>query len=160
MRTFSPEFKEQLVKKLLMADGPSVAALSAESGVGRSTLQRWRQQYRRHGGVASGGRLPAAGNKHRLQAVIATAAMNEAERSAWCRERGLYVRELDAWRQAFETADLSGGGDCRAELVRERNSRHALERELLRKERALAEAAALLTLSKKARAIWGVPGEG
>ncbi|WP_252606605.1 hypothetical protein [Alcaligenes faecalis] len=43
----------------------------------------------------------------------------------------------------------------KTQLVAERKKSRKLEKELLRKERALGEAAALLTLSKKAQAIWG-----
>jgi hypothetical protein len=35
----------------------------------------------------------------RLQAVIITAAMDEATRSGWCREQGLYPAELEAWKR-------------------------------------------------------------
>lgn len=156
---YTPQFKEQLVKKLLLAGGPSVAELSEQTGVGKSTLWSWLRRWRKHGEFVPGGQLPAGGNKDKLQAIIATAAMNEAERSAWCREHGLYAAQLDAWRQAFETVDLSTGAAGRAELALERGKRRAAERELLRKERALAEAAALLTLSKKAQAIWGTDAE-
>jgi len=66
--------------------------------------------------------------------------------AAYCRERGLYPEQIAAWRLACEQARLSRGDRKR---VRE------LERELTRKEKALAETAALLTLRKKAAAIWG-----
>ena len=151
-RTYSTELKEQLLGKLLMEGGPSVAQLSAETGIGKSTLWAWLRQYRRSAGLASG-------NKDKLAAIIATAAMNEAERAAWCREHGLYVSQLDTWRQAFEVAELTGGANLRTQLQRERRRSSALHKELQRKERALAEAAALLTLSKKAQAIWGTDAD-
>jgi hypothetical protein len=84
--------------------------------------------------------------------------MNESERAEYCRKRGLYPEQLAAWRRACEQAN---------DWAEQRNQEHAkadrdqrrkmrdLERELQRKEKALAETAALLTLSKKARAIWG-----
>jgi hypothetical protein len=94
-------------------------------------------------------------NKAKLAAVIETALMNEAERSAWCRERGVYVEHLDAWKVSFEQADAAGTLVSPAMLAAERKKTRALERELQRKDKALAEVAALLTLSKKAQAIWG-----
>jgi hypothetical protein len=45
-----------------------------------------------------------------LEAVIATAAMDEAPRSAWCREQGLYLSELDGWKQDA----IAGLGEPRA----------------------------------------------
>ena len=163
MQPHPPKLKEQLLKKLLMEGGPSVAELSEQSGVSKSTLWAWRRQHRRKASLASGGQLPATGqstsNRDKLAALIATAAMNELERSAWCREHGLYVGQLDQWRQAFEAAELSDGANVRAQLQRERRKSQALQKELQRKERALAETAALLTLSKKAQAIWGMDAD-
>lgn len=98
-------------------------------------------------------------NKAKLAAVIQTALMNEAERSAWCRERGLYVEQLDAWKAGFEQGDAAGPPVSPAMLAAERKKTRALEKELRRKEKALAEVAALLTLSKKAQAIWGTDEE-
>lgn len=164
MRTYSRELKEQLVKKLLLEGGPSVAALSRETGVGESTLFAWKKRFREQGSLASVALAPGpvggAGNRDKLGAVIATATMNAVERSAYCREHGLHVEQVDAWRQAFEAADLRSGPTGRLELTRARQRVHALEKELCRKDRALAEVAALLALSKKAQALWGTDAEG
>ncbi len=92
----------------------------------------------------------------RLEAVITTAAMNEAGKSAWCREHGVYPAELDKWRASCTTA-LAEPEDARASPQATRADRKRikeLERELLRKDRALAETAALLVLSKKVAAIF------
>jgi transposase-like protein len=90
----------------------------------------------------------------RLQAVIATAAMDEATRSAWCREQGLYPTELDAWKQDA----IAGLGEPRAasaaEAREDRRRVKELERQLHRKDKALAETAALLVLSKKLSAVF------
>lgn len=91
--------------------------------------------------------------------MIATAPLNEAERPAWCRERGVYVEQLDAWKAAFGEGAEGGSRASQAALAAERRKRRAVEKELHRKEKALAEAAALLTLSKKAQAIWGTDAE-
>ena len=84
--------------------------------------------------------------------------MNEAERSEYCRTNGLYVEQLDEWKDEFEASSSSNPADKRA-LAAERKKPRKLEKELLRKDRALAETAALLTLSKKAQAIWGISEE-
>src|SRR4051794_3878801 len=74
--------------------------------------------------------------------------MDEATRSAWCREQGLYPAELDAWKQDA----IAGLGEPRtASAVEARQDRRRgkeLERELHRKDKALAETAALLVLRK------------
>ena len=81
--------------------------------------------------------------------------MSEEALNGWCRERGVFARDLAQWRQAFCTG---GGSESRREEaaeLRELKQAHAqLQRDLNRKDRALAEAAALLVLQKKVRALW------
>jgi transposase len=82
--------------------------------------------------------------------------MNESAKSGWCREHGVYPTELDKWRASCTTA-LAAPEDARAspQVTRaDRKRIKELERELLRKDRALAETAALLVLSKKVSAIF------
>src|SRR5471030_2946201 len=119
------------------------------------TLERWRAEALANAGGDSGGgdatRWTAVA---RLEAVIATAAMDEATRAAWCREQGLYPLELDGWKQDA----ISGLGEPRdaetAETKQNRRRIKELERDLNRKDKALAETAALLVLSKKLSAIF------
>ena len=92
----------------------------------------------------------------RLDAVITTAAMSQADKSAWCREHGLYPGELEKWLSSA-TASLADPEEVRASPQATRKDRKRikeLERELHRKDRALAETAALLVLSKKVEAIF------
>jgi hypothetical protein len=117
-----------------------------------TTLERWRAEALANGASVGSQRWTAAA---RLQAVIATAAMDEATRSAWCREQGLYLAELDAWKRDA----IAGLGEPRAasaaEARQDRRRVKALERELHRKDKAVAETAALLVLSKKT--VGGLP---
>jgi transposase len=88
--------------------------------------------------------------------VITAAALDEVGKSAWCREHGVYPAELDKWRLSATSA-LSDPEDVRASPQATRQDKKRikeLERELLRKDRALAETAALLVLSKKVAAIF------
>ena len=102
--------------------------------------------------AAAGGQSGAAGQRWtaaaRLEAVITTATMDEATRSAWCREQGLYPAELDGWKRDA----ISGFGEPRgasvADTRQDRRRIRELERELHRKDKALAETAALLVLRK------------
>jgi transposase-like protein len=115
-------------------------------------LDRWRAQVLAEPGtLASSQRwTPAA----RLEAVITTAAMDEAARSAWCREQGLYPAELEAWKRDA----IAGRGEPRAgsavEARQDRRRVKELERELHRKDKALAETTALLVLRKKLNAVF------
>jgi transposase len=88
--------------------------------------------------------------------VITTAALDEVGKGAWCREHGVYPAELDKWRSSA-TAALAEPGEARASPQATRQDKRRikeLERDLLRKDRALAETAALLVLSKKVAAIF------
>jgi transposase-like protein len=94
----------------------------------------------------------------KLAVVIETAGMSEIELSQYCREKGLYVAQVKAWREAAlegqQVAQVSRQAE-RSQARQDQKRIKQLERELQRKDRALAEAAALLVLSKKAEAIWG-----
>ena len=80
--------------------------------------------------------------------------MPETQLHAWCREKGLFEHQLKAWGEAFCSATVSESREAKTAL-RELQVKHdGLQRELRRKEKALAEAAALLVLQKKFQALW------
>ena len=156
MARYGEAFRNRAVARLLPPESAQVGVVSQEIGVSVQTLERWREDAQSR---------PARGRawtaRARLEAVITTAAMNEAAKSAWCREHGVYPAELDKWR-ASATAALAEPEEARASPQATRQDKKRikeLERELLRKDRALAETAALLVLSKKVAAIFN-KGEG
>lgn len=125
--------------------------VSREIGIGVDTLERWRSQaltkplQQRQWTAAA-----------RLEAVITTAALDEATRGAWCRENGIYPQQLQQWRISATQA-LAAPEEVRASPSQTREDRRRikeLEREVRRKDKALAETAALLVLSKKCEAIF------
>ena len=136
--------------RLLPPESAAVEVVSREIGVSASTLERWRADA-----LASGQRGGVWTAAARLEAVLVTAAMSEAETAAWCRAQGVYPSELAHWRQAAQAAleDPSAAGAGSANAA-ERRRVKSLERELRRKDKALAEAAALLVLSKKLEALY------
>lgn len=87
--------------------------------------------------------------------------MNETELAEYAREKGLFVEQIKAWRDACMSAN--GGlaqetARMKKKLKEGEKERKKLERELIRKERALAEAAALLVPSKKSKRSGGARG--
>lgn len=97
-------------------------------------------------------------SEDKFAVVLETAAMNAAELSEYCRSRGLYIEQIAAWREACRSANATAGQTGREVREQARGDKkriRQLEKELQRKEKALAEAAALLILRKKAQAIWG-----
>ena len=151
MARYGQAFKDRAVARLLPPESAAVEVVSREIGVGAGTLERWREHAQSRS--ARGRAWTAAG---RLEAVITAAGMDEAGKSAWCREHGMYPVELEKWR-ASATAFLAEPEELRASPQATRQDRKRikeLERDLLRKDRALAETAALLVLSKKVAAIF------
>ncbi len=126
-------------------------AVSRELSISAGTLERWRADA-----LSRPARERAWTARARFEAVLATAAMDEASKGAWCRENGVYPQELERWRGAATEA-LAEPEEARASLGQTKADRRRikeLERELRRKDKALAEAAALLVLSKKMEAIF------
>jgi len=148
---YGQAFKDRAVARLLPPESAALDLVAREVGVGSGTLERWREDAQ---SMPARGRAWTAGA--RLEAVVTTAALSEASKSAWCRERGVYPAELNKW-QASCTAALAAPEEARASPQATRQDRKRikeLERDLLRKDRALAETAALLVLSKKVAAIF------
>ena len=151
MARYGEAFRNRAVARLLPPESANVGLVAKEIGVSVQTLDRWREEAQSR---PARGRAWTAGA--RLEAVITVAAMDEAGKSAWCRVHGVYPAELDKWRLSATTA-LAEPEEVRASPQATRQDKKRikeLERELLRKDRALAETAALLVLSKKVAAIF------
>lgn len=137
--------------RLLAPESAALDDVARETGVGVGTLERWRSEA-----LSRPARERTWTAVARFDAVLTTAAMDEASKSAWCRAKGVYPQELVAWRQAATQA-LAEPEEARASPQETRQDRQRikdLERELRRKDHALAETAALLVLSKKVAAIF------
>jgi transposase-like protein len=139
------------VARLLPPESAAIDVVSREVGVSVATLERWRAEALANGSGGGGGGSQRWTAAARLQAVIVTAALDEATRSAWCREQGLYPAELDAWKQDA----IAGLGEPRAasamEARQDRRRVKELERELHRKDKALAERPPCLCCQKNSR---------
>lgn len=165
MTIYPDEQKTRLIERMRPPHNASVPPLSAETGIPQDTLYGWRRQARRARGLPVGP-APTAGERwssaEKFAMVVETAALSEAARGEYCRKRGVYPEQLQRWRQTGEQANASqpaAGGLPAAGSAEQRRIR-ALERELRRKDHALAETAALLVLRKKAEAIWGTDEDG
>lgn len=157
---YSEERKRSVLAKLSPPHNRTIKEVSEEEGLSLATLYSWRRQARERGELFPDAGSPAEGwtARDKFAAVLETASMNEAERAEYCRKRGLYVQQLATWREACEAANDWAVERRQQQRTADRDVRRRvqeLERELTRKNAALAETAALLTLSKKARAIWG-----
>lgn len=157
---YSDEHKEAVLKKLQPPYNRTVAQLAEEEGISTGTLYNWRRKARAQGRLLPDNSPEPEGwnSRDKFNAVLETAALSETEVAEYCRRRGLYPEQLQRWRASCEQANAAADASARQDRERvraERQRSKKLERELQRKEAALAETAALLTLSKKANAIWG-----
>lgn len=141
-----------------------VRRLAEETGITDSTLYTWRKRALPQGDV-----VPGAGNdpnkwssEEKFAVVLETASLNEAELSEYCRKKGLYPEQVTEWKHACLKANVRPANKQKIlseERKRDKKIIKSLSKELKRKDKALAETAALLVLKKKAQAIWGDPEE-
>lgn len=151
MARYGQAFKDRAVARLLPPESASLDEVARDVGISAVTLDCWLKDAQSRPARSRSWTAAA-----RLEAVIETAAMNEAQKSAWCRQHGVFAADLDQWRSSAMNA-LATPEEQRASPQATRSDRKRikeLERDLLRKDRALAETAALLVLSKKVAAIF------
>ena len=167
---FTQSFKIQAVEKALSRpEGTSLVEIAVALGVGYSTLQKWIIQSRRQEleSVADNElsslphmtkeKRPQDWNlEERLNMVIACGSLNEKAISELCRGHGLYPHHVKQWKlDIISNQTLNTKAKAQSEVKSLRSENKALQKELNRKDKALAETAALLVLQKKVNAIWG-----
>ena len=159
MTTYSKERKEAVLKKLLPPISLSFKKLSEEEGIPVSTLYTWHTKYKIAGGLM---RKSGRGNKNwsaeeRFSMIVETSKLSELELGEYCREKGIYPEQIKSWKEAFisnESPKANVSKQDKAQAQGDKKKINALEKELRRKEKALAEAAALLVLRKKLHAFY------
>jgi transposase len=144
-KPFSLVFKQKMLTRMTGKDAVSARQLALETGLRQQTLSRWLQE------ASSLPVMPAKRPRHdwsieeKIRILAKASTLTGAELTDLLQREGVLQAEYEQWRLA-----LSDEG--RASLATTKRIR-ALERELARKEKALAEAAALLVLKKKLRAL-------
>lgn len=159
-------FKARMVQRLSGPEGISATALSKEVGVSQATLSRWLRAASTVGAMGGGQNNRESGGKtpHRWTAEEKLRVLSEAsklsgeELGAFLRKEGLHTAQLDEWHKL--AAEALAGPKKRSKKSPEAKRIKELEKELLRKDRALAEVTALLALKKKAQQIWGDEDDG
>nr|WP_319393414.1 transposase [uncultured Desulfobacter sp.] len=159
---YSVQLKQTVLQKVFSGNKTHIQ-ISKEFGIGRSTIGKWLRDYRKGDSikVQSTEKRPKDWTaEERISALITTGAMSPEEQSAWCRQHGIFSHHLQQWKQdavtSMTTSPRKGPSETEKQLQKELS---ALKKDLIRKEKALAETAALLVLKKKAQAIWGEPEE-
>lgn len=157
-RHYSKEFKESVLQRLEPPTQDTVTSLSKELNISRATIYQWIRAKESQPKELK----PTTkwSSKDKFHAVLETATLTQEELAAYCRRKGLYLEDLNNWREQCikaNTADAKDPVKLEEDLQAEKRRSRELENELRIKEKALAETAALLVLRKKAQAIWGDP---
>ena len=160
MKRYPEERKTAVLAKMTGPNRKSIPELSREEKISEPTLYAWRKEARAKGLLLPDKADSPSGwsSTDKFNTVLQTAAFSEAELSEYCRSNGLYPQQVKAWRAACEQAndwDRAQNKILKQQRLGDQDTIGNLERELRRKEKALAEAAALLVLEKKSEAIWG-----
>ncbi|WP_299310363.1 IS3 family transposase [uncultured Halomonas sp.] len=164
MPRYSEERRQAVVTKLLPPHNLSPQVIAEQEGISLGTVYTWRKQARAEGRClpdALGKGTDGWSSKDKFNAVLETASMNAQETAEYCRRRGIFPEQLGRWRHDCEqAASLSHSERQREadEAKQQRKRIKALEKELARKNEALAETAALLALRKKGEGDLGGRG--
>jgi transposase len=144
-KPFSLAFKQKMVARLIGTDAVSARQLALETGLRQQTLSRWLED------ASSLPVMPAKrlrrdrSIEEKIRILAQAAPLTGAELTNLLQREGVLQADYEQWRLALTE-------EGRAAVATTKRIR-ALERELARKEKALAEAAALLVLKKKLQAL-------
>jgi transposase len=164
---FTQSFKKQAVEKALnRQDNTTLKEVADSLGTGLSSLNRWILQAKNQEletitpkevkNMTKEKRPQDWTLEERLNMLISCSALEESALAEHCRIKGVYPYHIAQW-----TLDFANGNDSndksvsRAEMKTLKHENKALKKELNRKDKALAETAALLVLQKKVHEIWG-----
>ena len=159
---YSPAYKDSILRRIIPPNNESITKIAREKGLSEQTIRNWQNKARKEGYAAPGkDAVPDDwSTQDKFLIVVETASLNETELAEYARKKGLYVEQIKAWKDACMNANggiAKEAARLNRELKESQRERKKLEKEIQRKDKALAEAAALLVLSKKANAIWGDP---
>lgn len=157
---YTKEFKDSILKRLEHPSNETVSSLAEELNISKSTIYQWvrtNNKKQKNNSII----LKSKNNwtsEDKFHVVIETTSLTESELAEYCRRKGIYREEIKAWKEQCLNANTISTEDpkqLKENLKVEQQRNKELQRELTRKEKALAETAALLVLRKKAQAIWG-----
>lgn len=151
---YSKAFIEQALKKAYSRGDQSITALANEINMSHHALRYWMKKQSTNASSPAPEKRPNDWTvEEQLRALNETYALTSEQLQAWCRERGIFPHNLETWKANFCATSKEvepRAGDVKS--LKDENVK--LKRELVRKDKALAEAAALLILQKKFRALW------
>jgi len=159
---YSNGFRQGIMKRVLPPASQSLREVSQEVGISEQTIRNWMEMAKNGRLGATDGEI-APGDRQaseKLKLVIESKGIESERMGEWLRGQGLHSEHIALWEQELVTIVTDKDDATKAENQRLKKKLKETERELARKEKALAELAALLALKKKAAAIWGDDEEG
>jgi transposase len=140
-----------MIERLTGSSAESARRVARETGISQETLSRWLRQARNLPDMAM--KRPTSKSwsvEEKVRVLSEASKLSGSQLTALLQREGLLLAELEQWRLAL--------GEDKASVATTKRIRK-LERELARKEKALAEAAALLVLKKKVGHLWEDEGD-
>ncbi len=152
---YSRAIKESVLKKVLPPESRSIREVSTEYGISEQTIRNWIEKVD-NGILNLDGELSPKqlGSAEKFHLVLEAASIPEEELGAWIREKGLHSEHLQLWQQELRDTVTDRNKENKTELKEAKKKIKSLEKELNRKDKALAEMAALVVLKKKVHQIW------
>ena len=146
---YSAMFRNNVLKKVIPPESRSVMEVS-------KTIYGWLKQAK-EGSLDERKDRMRPGDRslsEKLTLVMESKGKTPEEQGEWLRSQGLHTEHVHQWEQELREAVSDGSKKAEEKIKSLQKRNKELERELTRKEKALAEMAALLTLKKKADALW------
>jgi len=168
MSHYSAGFKARMIARMAGQESISANALSQEVGVSQGTLSRWLREARTVGIMSSKSkrnrvkRRPRRSAEEKLRIVMEASSLSGSSLGEFLRREGVHEAQLEEWREKVfraATGALKDAKRKKSEQTPEARRIRELESELRRKEKALAETAALLVLKKKLEAWYAAEGD-
>lgn len=153
-QSYSDEFKDAIRLKLLNRSGKSMHEVCEEEGVKYSTAFNWVHGRGKSDVMKKQKVTGKYSAEQKLKILMETGSLSEAELGVYLRTAGLFSAQLAEWKKQF-LLSMAAPKKTNAKKDNRDKKIKSLEKNLLRKDKALAEASALLILQKKVNLIWG-----
>lgn len=154
---FDESFKQDIIQKALNRGSLDLKAFAQRHNVGYSTVQTWLRNYNNSSTNPCANSTSKLDFTFKINHLLASAKLDETSLGAYCREHGIYQQDLDKWQVELMSIDIKAEKkQLRAEINSLKEKNKNLQRELNRKDKALAEATAIMVLKKKAEELFGV----
>lgn len=156
MARYSAQFRNNVLRKMLPPQSKTVGEVAAEFGLSTATIYGWKAKMNDGTLQVDDG---AQGARHRqlsekFSLLLESRGLPDEELGSWLRDNGLHSQHLSVWEQEVRDAMGKGEQAMREQLKAAKKKIHEQERELIRKEKALAEMAIIVVAQKKTQELF------